>query len=109
MGPPALGFALKFYCGIGLNTSFQHTTPYACYGGVPIQLQQPESFYAIPSEESWKFVEPHIDNAAVDRLANSYLTHVYFHTRNKVPLSSLYGTLARQYCPSIYKVLRKDF
>lgn len=109
MGPPTLAFALKFYCGIGLNESFQHATSYHCHGGPSIHLQSPDSFYAIQSFDSRKFVDPEIDEVAVSSLANSYVSHVYFHTKHKVPLSSLYGTFARQYCPSVYQLLKYDF
>ena len=109
MGPPSLAFALKFYCNIGLNASFQHATPYNCHDGTSIHLQPPESFYAIQSASSRKFVEPEIDSLALNGLSKSYLSHVYFHTKHKVPLSSLYASLARQYCPATYEVLKEDF
>ena len=109
MGPPSLGFALKFYCSIGLNVSFQHATPYQCHDGPSIQLQNPDSFYAIQSVDSRKFVDPEIDEAVLSSLANSYISHIYFHTKHKVPLGSLYATFARQYCPSIYQILKHDF
>lgn len=110
MGPPTLGLALKYYCKIQQNSSFTHEAPYHCHKGDAIQLSAPEAFYAIQAHESAKFVEPHIDDEMLQRLDSSYLSHIYFHTKHRVPQTSLYASLARQYCPSVYaEALSHDF
>ena len=110
MGPPSLGLAIKLYCNVKLNDSFQHETAYKCQGNQRIHLHPPESFYAIKSFESSKFVQSQMEPEAVEALRTSYLSHVYFHTRHRIPPSSLYASLARSYCPTVYsKVPQNDF
>lgn len=111
MGPPSLGLAVKFYCGMGMNDAFQHASPYSCAHNRSIHLQSPDSFYAIRSEASQVFVRPEVDVAWASKLlSKSYLSHVYFHAKHKVPLDSLYSTLARQFCPTVYnQFLQFDF
>jgi Alpha 1,4-glycosyltransferase conserved region len=110
MGPPALAFAFKLYCNIGQENRLDHSKPYDCRNGHRLHLQPPDAFYGIGHDESSLFFNRHFNDSTVSKLSRSYLSHVYFHTKHKVPLTSLFATLARQYCPTVYdNALAEDF
>ena len=110
MGPPALGLAFQLYCKIEQGDSFRHSTPYICHDGHLLRLQSPDAFYGIGHDESALFFESRFNSSTVDKLKNSYVSHIYFHTKHTVPPNSLMAALARSYCPIVYRqALQDDF
>jgi lactosylceramide 4-alpha-galactosyltransferase len=107
LGPYALAGAMMDFCN---RDDLPANKWLICWRNLTIFIQPADSFYAIGTGRADAFYQPEVDPADLDKLKNSFLSHVYDSGSDGriVPFGSLYAKLARKYCPISYTVNKKD-
>lgn len=101
LGPSTLTDAIKYYCD---RESLPSSEWLSCRNSTLI-LQPPTAFYAINNRRQNAFYHAEADQADWMEFRNSYLAHIYDAGNGRlVPDESLYGLLARRYCPTVYQL-----
>ena len=101
LGPATLTDAIKYFCD---RNEFPIHEEFHCRNGSMI-LQSPSAFYAINNRRQNAFYHPEADLADFEDLRHSYLSHIYDAGNGRlVPSQSLYGQLAREFCPTTYRM-----
>ncbi|KAK4027619.1 hypothetical protein OUZ56_016667 [Daphnia magna] len=105
LGPATLTDSIKYFCD---RTEFPAEKILTCRNS-SIILQSPRAFYAINNRRQNAFYHPEADQSDFEDLRFSYLSHVYdAGNRPSVPDKSLYGLLAREFCPTTYSMALAD-
>ena len=103
IGPPKLAAAYQLYCGLKLRSRLR-TGLFKCHNNTENNLLDPDSIFPVKHYEMYTFFTEtfgYFDHNIL--LQRSFLTHVYGAGWGKpAPLTSLYASLARQYCPSTW-------
>lgn len=109
MGPPRLATAFQLYCGLNITEKLR-TGAFACRNGTQLSLLDPDSFFPVKHFEMYTFFTEtfgYFDHDVL--LRRSYLAHVYGAGWGKpAPLTSLYASLARHYCPATWNATFED-
>ena len=99
LGPATLTDAIKYYCDRNELPADQWLN---CRNSSMI-LQPPGAFYAINNRRQNAFYHPEADPQDFEELRYSYLSHIYDAGNGRlVPKDSLYGLLAKEFCPTTY-------
>ncbi len=100
LGPSTLTDAIKYFCD---RNELPAETTLHCRKNSSMILQSPRAFYAINNRRQNAFYHPEADLADFEDLRYSYLSHIYDAGNGRlVPSESLYGQLAREFCPTTY-------
>lgn len=99
LGPATLTDAIKYFCD---RTELPAEEWFECKNSSMI-LQSPRAFYAINNRRQNAFYHPEADPADFEEFRYSYLSHIYDAGNGRtVPSESLYGLLAKEFCPTTY-------
>lgn len=105
LGPATLTDSIKYFCD---RTELPAEQTFSCKNSSMI-LQSPRAFYAINNRRQNAFYHPQADQSDLEDLRSSYLSHIYdAGNRKSVPSESLYGSLAREFCPTTYSMALAD-
>lgn len=100
LGPATLTDAIKYFCH---RTELPAQEWFECQKNSSIILQSPPAFYAINNRRQNAFYHPEADMDDLEEFRYSYLSHIYdAGNRRPVPSQSLYGLLAKEFCPTTY-------
>lgn len=103
LGPPALTEAILEFCN---RNDLPANQWLPCWRNSSLFIQPADSFYAIGSGRADAFYQSEVDPADWSKLKNSFLSHIYDSGSGRtVPSGSLYGKLARKYCPISYGII----
>lgn len=102
LGPATLTDAIKYFCDRERLPAGERMY---CRHNASLILQAPEAFYAINNRRQNAFYHEEADPSDLLEFHHSYLSHVYDAGNGRVvPEHSLYGLLARNYCPTVYQM-----
>lgn len=95
-----LAEAMKIYC----SSTNLTVGDYKCHKGTKIQLVDPSSFFPIHRRYMVSLYANSYEDIDLNIMQKSYLAHIYgANWALPVPVTSLYASLARHYCPLTWK------
>lgn len=103
IGPKGLSDAFRIMCNHSSNIINDSVNDYLCDNQVSIKLLNNTAFYPITFFEQNRFFIENFQHKELRFFRNSYSVHVYGAGHGaRVPETSLFAYLAKQFCPSIF-------
>ena len=112
LGPSSFGRAFQMFCPSADDKENHHmflkAGTYRCIGNSTVNLIHPDAFFPVRHYQNAYFYSTSLEGYDRRPMERAYMTHAYLSSwGTKVHPNSLYGRLAQQYCPSVWK-LAKD-
>lgn len=80
----------------------------SCWNSVSMKLESSKAFYPLSDKSPSYIYQSKVNAEDWEALRHSFLIHVNHSAKSNVPPTSMYGQLAKEYCPLTYEMAVKQ-